>query len=178
VVPVSTVETLPPTTLIPTLSTPHIDQPADIVTTVPPSNPQDCGYQWAHQPLPELSSSFQGSIRALQPEAQASAFAFGENCVHTDGTITFLPMETDFNVTLQVADLADTSALGGWIVNVMQVIQNIPPNQIAGPQPGRVTVSFQNGGEQTWVSFYINQYRSLPEGLSNAEMYQALKTPQ
>jgi hypothetical protein len=87
-------------------------------------------------------------------------------------------METDFNVTLQVADLADTSALGGWIVNVMQVIQNIPPNQIAGPQPGRVTVSFQNGGEQTWVSFYINQYRSLPEGLSNAEMYQALKTPQ
>lgn len=128
--------------------------------------------------MPELSSSFQQSIQALQPEAQANAFAFGENCVHTDGSTAFLPMETDFNVTLQVTDLTDTAALGGWIVNVMQVIQNIPSDQIAGPQPGRVTISFQSGADQTWVSFYINQYRSLPDGLSNGEIFQALKTAQ
>ena len=178
VIPVSTVDTLPSTKLVATLSTPHVDQPPDVVTTVPPSNPQDCGYQWAQQALPELSGSFQQSIQALQPEAQAYAFAFGENCVHIDGSATFLPMETDFNITLQVADATDTSTLGGWIVNVMQIIEAIPPVQLAGPQPGRVTISFQSSAAQTWVSFYVSQYRSLPAGLSNAEIYQALKTPQ
>jgi hypothetical protein len=176
--PVSTVvQSLPPTKLIATLSTPHIDQPPDGAPTVPPSNPQDCGYQWAQQDLPELSTSFQQSVQALQPEAQARAFAFGENCVHTDGTATFLPMETDFHVTLQVTDLTDSSTLGGWIVNVMQIIQNIPPDQIVGPQPGRVTVFFEQGTQQSGLAFYINQYRALPSGLSNVEIYQALQAP-
>jgi hypothetical protein len=82
------------------------------VPTVPSSNPQDCGYQWAQQALPELSSAFLQSIQALQPEAQANAFAFGENCIHADGTATFLPMETDFNITLQVTDVSNESELG------------------------------------------------------------------
>jgi hypothetical protein len=172
------VETPSPTALNNPSPTPPPTVLPESPTPVPPSNPQDCGYQWAQQALPELSSSFQQSIQALQPEAQAYAFAFGENCVHTDGSATFLPMETDFKITLQVADPTDTAALGGWIVNVMQVIQAIPPDQIVGPQPGRVTISFESSAEQPWVNFYINQYRSLPAGLSNAEIYQALKTPQ
>lgn len=175
--PVSTVQSLPPTKLIATLSTPHIDQPPDWAPTVPPSNPQDCGYQWAQQDLPELSTSFQQSVQSLQLEAQARAFAFGENCVHTDGTATFLPMETDFHVTLQVTDLTDSSTLGGWIVNVMQIIQNISPDQIVGPQPGRVTVFFEQGTQQSGLAFYINRYRALPSDLSNVEIYQALQAP-
>src|SRR5262245_21591328 len=107
--------------LIVTLSTPHIDQPPDggIATVVP--NPQDCGYQWANQDLPELSSSFQTSIQVLQPEAKANAYAFGENCLLADGSIGgFSAMETDFNATLQVDDLTNESDLGEWIVKVMQ----------------------------------------------------------
>jgi hypothetical protein len=165
-------------TVIPTISTPHIDQGPDGAPTVPSSNPQDCGYQWAQQALPELSSAFQQSIQALQPEATAGAFAFGENCMHTDGTATFLPMETDFNITLHVDDSSDESNLGEWIVKVMQVIQNIPPDQIVGPQPGKVTISFQTSTDQKYINFYINQYRALQPGLSNAEIYKALQTPQ
>ncbi|MDQ2691795.1 MAG: hypothetical protein M3Y68_07185 [Chloroflexota bacterium] len=146
--------------------------------TFPPDS-QNCGYQWAYQDLPELSSSFQGSIQELQAEAQASAFAYGENCVLPDGTVAqFLPMETDFNVTLQVADLADENALGEWIVNVMQVIEGIPDDQIVGPRPGRVSMTFQSAGSQQVINFYIDQYENLPAGLSNAEIYQALRTPQ
>ena len=172
---------IPDPKLIVTLSTPHIDQPPDpngnIVTTA--LGPQDCGYQWANQDLPELSSSFQESIQRLQPEAQANAYAFGENCMLADGSVgSFGAMETDFNVTLQVNDLANESDLGEWIVRVMQVIENIPPEQIAGPQPGRVSIIFQSNSDQKIVNFTIYQYQALASGLSNSEIYQALQVPQ
>jgi hypothetical protein len=163
---------------ISTLATPHIDQgPDGPITQVPDT--QNCGYQWAYQDLPELSSSFQQSLQALQPEAQGTAFAYGENCILPDGSIgRFLPMETDFNVTLQASDLNNESELGDWIVKVMQVITEIPPEQIVGPQPGRVSLTFQSGAEQKIINFYINQYQGLPPGLSPVEIFQALQMPQ
>ena len=150
-----------------------------IPTTAVPSDTQQCGYQWAYQDLPELSSSFQQSIQGLQAEAEANAYAFGENCVLSDGTVAaFLPMETDFNITLQVADLADESDLGEWIMKIMQVIENIPQEQIVGPRPGRVNIIFQSNADQKVINFYINQYRDLPAGLNRSEIFQALQTPQ
>jgi len=162
-----------------TLSTPQIDQPPDRNIPTTPPNPQACGYQWANQDLPELSTSFQASLQALQSAAQARAYAFGENCVLADGSIGgFGAMETDFNVTLNVNDLTNESDLGEWIVKVMQVIQNIPTEQITGPQPGRVTMIFQPNGDQKIVNFYINQYQALAPGLGGLEVYQALQTSQ
>jgi hypothetical protein len=154
--------------------------PVTVTVTVTATLPSygSCGYQWAQQSLPELSAEFQVSIQGLQPEAQANAFAFGEDCVHQDGTTkTFIPMETDFNVTLQVSDLLNETDLGDWIVKVMQVIENVPEDKIVGPRPGRVSIAFQAGGDQKFVNFYINQYQDLPSGLSNAEIYQALQIP-
>ncbi|HJS20682.1 MAG TPA: hypothetical protein VJ785_18195 [Anaerolineales bacterium] len=178
IIPVSTTEVLPPPKLIATLGTPHIEQGPDGAVTAPPSSTQGCMYQWAYEDLPELSGEFLVSIQGLQPEAQASAFAFGENCVREDGTTTFIPMETDFNVTLQVADLSNEAELGDWVVKVMQIIENIPPDQIAGPRPGRVSMIFQANAEQVGINFYIDQYHALPAGLSSAEIYQALQAPQ
>ena len=149
--------------------------------TVIPTTPeyQDCGFQWAYQELPELSSSFRQSIQGLQPEAQARAFAFGENCMLADGSVGyFLAMETDFDVTLQVEDLVNEAILGEWIVKVMGVIEGIPADQIVGPRPGRVSITFLAGGNQTVVNFYIDQYQGLPSGLSSAEIYRSLRTPQ
>jgi hypothetical protein len=152
--------------------------PTVIPTTAVPTLPP-CGYQWAYQDLPELSSRFQQSIQALQPEAEANAYAFGENCVLEDGTVAaFLPMETDFNLTLQVADLADESDLGDWIVKVMQVIEDIPQEQLVGPRPGQVNIIYQTGTDQKVIRFYINQYQDLPAGLNRAEIFQALQVPQ
>jgi hypothetical protein len=166
-------------TILPTLSTPHAEQPADPASDeITPSSPdpQDCGYQWANQDLPELSSNFQQSIQALQPEAQASAYAFGENCIRPDGSVAdFLPIETDFNIFLKVDDLANESVLGKWIVQIMQVIENIPAEQIAGPRPGRVSIVFQSSTAQSVLNFYINQYKELPPDFNYAEIYEALK---
>jgi len=162
-----------------TVSTPHIDQPPDgnLPTGLP--DPQTCGFQWANQELPELSSSFETSIQALQPEARAIAYAFGENCIREDGSNAgFGAKETDFDVILQVNNLTDESALGTWIVKVMQVIEQIPQDQMVGPGPSRVSISFASNGDQKFVQFYVNQYQALPVGSDPAEIYKALQVPQ
>lgn len=87
-------------------------------------------------------------------------------------------METDFNITLQAADETDENALGEWIVKVMQVVEDIPEDQIVGPRPGRVSITFQSSTGQQVVNFYMDQYQNLPAGLSNTEIYRALRTPQ
>lgn len=87
-------------------------------------------------------------------------------------------METDFNVILQVSDLTDESILGEWVVNVMKVVTAIPPEQLVGPRPGRVSLIFRAGEEQQGINFYVNQYQELPPGLSNAEIFQALQASQ
>jgi hypothetical protein len=164
-----------------TLATPHIDQPPNPNgdANAVPLTPQDCAYQWTTQDLPALSGSFQQSVQALQPRAQAKAFAFGENCIRTDGTIvSFTATETDFNVTLHVDDLANESVLGRWIVQVMQIIAGIPPDQILGPRPGRVSIVFQSSTAQRVINFYIDQFQQLPQGLSHTEVYEALQALQ
>lgn len=131
-IPIPSTQPVPATETAPASPTPTTSPEAHI-----------CAYQWAYQDLPELSSSFQQSVQALQFEALASAFAFGENCVLPDGTITrFTPMETDFNITLQVAEVTDENILGEWIVKVIQVIESIPADQTVGPRPGRVSITF------------------------------------
>jgi hypothetical protein len=163
--------------LTPTSPPPPVTPTVTATATLPSYG--SCGYQWAQQALPELSTEFQQAIQILQPEAQADAFAFGEDCVHADGTTrTFIAMETDFNITLQVSDLSDENTLAEWIVKVMQVVESIPPDRIVGPRPGRISLAFQSGSDQKHVSFYVNQYQELPSGLSNAEIYRALQTPQ
>jgi len=161
-----------------TIPAPTFQASATPPTRTVPSNPQECAYQWAYKDVPELSSSFQQSIQALQPEAQANAFAFGENCIHADGSADFIAMETDFDITLQVIDLSNEAELGAWIVKVMQIIRKIPKEKIVGPRPGRVSINFQSSADQLYVNFYIDQYQSLPSGLSDAEIYQALQIPQ
>ena len=177
IIPISTTEVVQPPTLLATLSTPQIDPGPDVAITLDPSYPRQCGYQWAQKALPELSAGFLQSIQQLQPEAQATAFAFGEDCIYADGSATFIPMETDFMITLQVGELSDEQS-GEWVVKIMQVVESIPPDQIVGPRPGRVSIIFESDGIRNGLNFYIDQYHALPTGLSNAEIYQALKAQQ
>jgi hypothetical protein len=176
VFPVITQPVLSPSKLIATVSTPHIEQGPDGANTVVPSQPEGCGYQWAYQDMPEVSAQFAASLQALQPEAQGEVFAFGENCLQGNNRIIrFIPMETDFNVKLRVSAITDKAKLGSWIVKVMQIIDAIPPDQILGPRPGRVSMEFQSDGQQEALSFYIDQFHGLSPGLSNTEIYEALK---
>jgi hypothetical protein len=140
------------------------------------STPVVCNFQETTKDLPELSSSFQQSIQALQPEAQARAYAFGENCVGWGRNIvSFSARGTVFSVSLQVDDWANESVLGKRIVQVMEVIEKIPAEQIAGPSPVQVNIAFRSSTDR-FIYFSIDQYKELPSGLNYAEIYEAVKT--
>ena len=178
---ISTKEVIPPPKLVATLSTPHIDPGPNgelpDSQTIPPAA-QPCGYMWASQNLTDLTLDLQQAIKDLQPEAQAYAFAFGEDCIYQDGQKTFIAMETDFNVTLPVADLTNENDLGEWIARTMQVIGDLPAEKIVGPRPGRITTIFTTGTDQKFVTFYIDRYQALPTGMKGWEIYQALQAQQ
>ncbi|MEP7136436.1 MAG: hypothetical protein ABI904_16020 [Chloroflexota bacterium] len=127
--------------IVQTLQTPHIDQPPnENEATITPASERCGGYQWAYRDLPDLSSKFLQAIQQLQPSAQAKAFAFGEDCFYADGHADFIAMETDFNITVQINDTTDTNECGTWVVKIMQVILDIPKEEIVGPRPGRVAL--------------------------------------
>lgn len=168
---------LPPTdTTPPVLPTSIATESPTPTITITASSYGGCGYQWAYKDLPDLSSKFLRTIQQLQPLAQAKAFAFGENCVYADGHADFIAMETDFNITLQVTNATDTNECGEWIMKVMQIILDIPKEEIVGPRPGRVSMSLQAGSEQKNFNFYIDRYQALSTDLSNTEICTALQT--
>jgi hypothetical protein len=156
----------------------HIDQPPDgNAPTLLPTT-EACGYMWATQSLNDLTLDLQAGIKNLHPDAGSYAYAFGEDCIYQDGHKTFGAKETDFNVTMPVADLADENALGEWIVQVMNVIGDLPAEKIVGPQPGRVTIIFTSGTDQKFIQFYIDKYQALDPNMNGWEMYQALQATQ
>lgn len=158
-----------------TETTPAPTKPPTSATEPPASSSAgNCYYVWAYKPLPDLSAQIQEAIRQIQPTAEANAQAYGENCVYEDGHADFSAMETDFSVTVQVDDLSNADDLGNWIKQTMTVIDRIPPDQLAGPQPGRVTLLFKSPADQRYVSFSIPDYRKLSPGLSNVDLLQAL----
>ena len=166
----STTDTAPPVIL-----TSIATESPTLTITITASSYGGCGYQWAYKDIPDLSSKFLRAIQQLQPSAQANAFAFGEDCVYADGHADFIAMETDFNITLQVTNATDTNECGEWVMKVMQIILDIPKDEIVGPRPGRVSMSLQAGSEQKNFNFYIDRYQALSTGLSSAEICTALQ---
>lgn len=157
--------------------------PATILLTTNPGTVETptlgpCGFIWARKSLPELS----GQLRVKLDEAgltviAASAEAYGEDCLYSDGTLAyFAAMETDYRVTLSVNDLIDTGALGSLLERTLVVIDGFPVTETPGPNPGYIGISFQAGEqiENLWFQrAKSDQLRA--QGLSGVELYEALK---
>jgi hypothetical protein len=172
--------TLEPSTpkIIGTVGDPNIGQPPDGNFPTPSTSQQECGYQWAYSDLPELTKQFDQAIKALNPESTSHATAFGENCVASDGqVIKFLAMETDFYVALPVIDLTDYEAFGNWITQVMQVVNNFPPDMLAGPNPGFVEFRFEKStAESIGVRVPIRQYNETANNKTGEELFRLFYT--
>lgn len=93
---------------------------------------EGCAYTWAYQDAPELTKKLDGAVKEINSQASATATLFGEDCIYADGSSTFGVMETDFTVRLPVDDLAQHEEFGNWISNVMQIIIEIPREEIQG----------------------------------------------
>jgi hypothetical protein len=145
------------------------------VTDAPTSFPAfgECGYQWAYDNLPELSEQFDRTVKNLIPESASHATAFGENCIGADGqVIRFLAMQTDFYVIAKVETLDDHETFGNWIAEVMRVVDEIPPEMLAGPSPGYVEFRFENDAmESIALRIPIREYREIATGLTGEELF-------
>ena len=143
----------------------------------PTAEYKPCYYVWATQALPEISADFQSAVQAVLPEAEARANAYGENCVAEDGSFTFGAMETDFYVTIPVADLTDSAALGEIAEQVLTlVIEQFPRPIVPGGQDGFVEFSFVAGTETHILRAPISLAKELLEkGLHGAELLRALE---
>jgi len=137
-----------------------------------------CAYMWAYQSLPEISEELQAALRAVLPEAEARASAYGEDCVAADGSSTFGAMETDFYVNIPVQDLTDNERLGNLVEQVLSVVDGFPRPRVPGGTDGFVEFTFRNGDQQRILRVPIPRGMELrQQGLRGAELIQALETP-
>lgn len=169
------------------VAAPSADPPLRTVTlpavtlTDTPTPQQPCAFQWANQPLPELSARLQELFDAAGlAEVTVHAAAFGENCVLPDGQVErFLPMNTDLYLEIPVEDLNDAERLGEQLKPVIETAADIPADWLPGNgQIGYLGPSFLagEGVQRLWFPFTHAQ-KVLADGLTGAELIQALSAP-
>ncbi|HEX3049363.1 MAG TPA: hypothetical protein VHP83_01830 [Aggregatilineaceae bacterium] len=139
-----------------------------------------CIWNWATQPLEDVSTALRAALEAENiPYQAASASAFGENCLDQSGNIQyFATMETDFDVKLTSENDPDT--LGNLAKDVLTVIvTEFPVESTPGPQPGRIGLVIETP-DQTYHTYMIyiqqNEVEALM-GLSGAAFWTALLAP-
>ena len=138
-----------------------------------PGTAAGCYHTWATRELPSLSQQLEDGLAASGGDFTASAYAFGEDCHHDDGTTTFLAMETDFRVRVAASSLSDTTAMGAAILQVMRVIEALPRSEILGTRPGRVEFEFyRDGMESLRLSIEISRFVAEAQGLEGSALFE------
>jgi hypothetical protein len=71
-----------------------------------------------------------------------------------------------------VKDLKDEKALGDWISKTLQAIEALPPDEIQGPQPGKVQFHFiESETEDLYLNVSLKEYESEAKDLKGAELF-------
>jgi len=139
------------------------------------SGPAPCAYVWAQQDLPEIGQRFNADLQKLIPEATGGAYAFGEDCVHEDGSRTFGAMETDFTVDIPVSDLTDEPALGAYLESLIPFLAAYPTDSLPA-RLNRIDVRFfVSEQEFRYVRFELGTgVAAYEQGLRGTELLREL----
>jgi hypothetical protein len=134
---------------------------------------ETCAFMWAYYDVPELTEKLDSEIKELNPDASAKATLFGEDCIYSDGSKTFGVIETDFTVRLPVDDLTQHEEFGIWIKDVMQIVTEIPRDEIQGPKYGFVEFWFEkNDSENIILRVPIQKYVDEAKDKSGVELFE------
>lgn len=137
-----------------------------------------CGYQWATQPLPDVTAELQKRLeRQNTLAAEVNAAAFGENCLLADGTVArFLAKQTDLYFQVPVADMEDTRNLGELAEGIILFVEDIPPDLLVGPNEGFIQINYSSAfGQMTSLWFQVSTGRAaLDAGLHGEELFAKL----
>lgn len=141
-------------------------------------NDPNCSYNWATQPLPEVSAELQKKLIKLGLRAsEVNAAAYGENCVLADGTIErFITRQTDLYFKVPVADFEDLELLGSIAEEIIRFVQDIPRDALPGPQEGYLQVNYIAADGKMQSLWFQNSdgQAYLEKGLSGADLYRKL----
>ena len=139
---------------------------------------EQCGWNWATQPLPDLSAQVQSAMEAAGlKNVIAIAEAYGEDCLDANGKpVRFAAMETDFRITVQISTLDDREALGSLLEKILIALDQFPPGATPGPQSGYVGVTFQTKDDELRLWFPIVDGESArANGLRGADLLDKLQ---
>lgn len=162
-----------------TVSAPSNETVTSLTASAPPAAAQTelCGYMWAYKDAPELTTSFDSAVKALNAQASGRAELFGEDCVYADGSATFSTMETDFYTRLPVDDLSKEEEFGNWVAQVMEIVIQMPREDLPGNY-GFVEFTFaKNEAERIIFRVPIQQYINDAQGKSGAELFRLFYSP-
>lgn len=168
---------------------PISSRPTDTVTPLPtatetpgptdtPEPPQNCAYVWSNRSLPEVAILVNQALRdAGVHEADGQASAYGEDCLdpETNTVVGFRTMQTDFFFSVAVPDLTDTQAMGNITEAVLRALDSLPADQIPGPNPGYVGITFDDGTTTSSLWFPRSRGKELlKEDVSGSRLFEAL----
>lgn len=158
----------------------NIPRPTAVPMTVrdTPTN-QPCYFNWATQPLPDLSKQVQAAMDSADLKGiTATAEAFGENCYdnQTNQPVSFSAIETDFRITMKVASLEDKDELGNLLEKILTILDKFPIGSLPGSQPGYLFVTFRSGDQEMHLSFLMENGKAAREkGLYGAALLEELQ---
>lgn len=163
-----------------TADAPVVISPTPSSTPSPTPDSVTCGYSWAYQDNPELTTVLQEALQetGLTP-ALVSAYSFGENCVHPDGSSGgFGAMETDYRIRFEDAIIPDPAARGTAVETVIRAIEQLPVDLIKGPNPGVVEIEWTAVEGRELIRFYLRDGKqALVDGLSGNALLEKLSNP-
>jgi hypothetical protein len=153
--------------------------PALPTDTPEPPMPETCAFVWSNRSLPDVTLALNQALSAralLTVEGQA--IAYGEDCLDpvTSQVARFTAMQTDFYFSVARVDLSDTQVMGVWAEQILRVLEDFPPGEVPGPNPGYVSISFSGDGETITLWFPRKLGSDLLEnGRRGSELFEALR---
>jgi hypothetical protein len=150
-------------------------------SSTPASSPAylQCAWQWATEPLPEITQLVQDWFTEADFRAGVFAEAYGENCLdYRSGTPTvgyFAAMTTDFHLNIYSLNLTNASALAESYVKAYELLVAFSAEADLPARLGYLTVTFNAPGYFTTVRAMFSEVEALlDDGLTGQALLEAL----
>ncbi|MBN8594044.1 MAG: hypothetical protein J0M33_19980 [Anaerolineae bacterium] len=157
----------------PTLTTTHSN-----TATSSPAYLQ-CAWQWASEPLPEMTQQVQDWLTEAEFRAGVFAEAYGENCLDyrsgTPAVAYFAAMTTDFHLNIYSLTLTNAPALAESYMKAYELLVEFSAEADLPARLGYLTVTFNAPGYFTTVRAMFSEVEALLDnGLTGQSLLEAL----
>lgn len=177
--PTRRVSLTPSSTAIPLHSatpTPHVTNSS---TATPSPAYVQCAWQWASQPLPEITQQAQDWFTEAEFRAGVFVEAYGENCLDyrsgTPTTANFAAMTTDFYLNIYSLNLTNAPTLAESYMKAYELLVEFSAEADLPARLGYLTVTFNAPGYFTTVRAMFSEVKALlADGLTGQALLEAL----